>query len=244
MRKPSVVIVLSCNRAYVPVGMVNMMLMGSAVSTTVPETLVDACIELVGQGAQLRELTVRSIARRAGVSLSAVSYHFGSLDALIAVVAQRIYAGINLKRVELFQQAVERSHPNPPPLRDILDALVRPTVGNHAEIRFLAQIGALLTQGTATGHLAAIDGEMAPHQIIVDSLHAHAHWFSRAEIGWRVHAILGIRTHVQRRTARMRVLSGDQLDLDDPEVVIGVIIDIAVSMFARPAPESAPLIRF
>lgn len=218
--------------------------MGSASNTSAAEALVEACIDLVGQGAQLRELTVRTIAKRAGVSLSSVSYHFGSLDALIAVVAQRVYAQINLRRVELFQQAVERAHPAPPPLRAILEALVRPTVGNNAEIRFLAQIGSLLTLGSVSPQLAKLDSEMAPHQIITDALHAHAHWFSRAEIGWRVHAILGIRTHVQRRAARMRVLSDDRLDLDDPEVVLGVIIDIAVPMFARPGPDSTPQRRF
>lgn len=218
--------------------------MGPTSSTSVTESLIDACMELVASGAQLQELKVRTIAERAGVSLSAVSYHFGSLDELIAVVAQRVYARINLKRVELFQQAVERSRPEPPPLRDILDALVRPTVGNQAEIRFLAQIGSRLTLGTATSELVKLDSEIVPHQIIVDALYAHADWFSRAEIGWRVHAILGIRTHVQGRAARMRVLSDDRLDLDNPEVVLGVIIDIGVSMFARPSPENTPQIRF
>jgi len=220
------------------------MVMALPANSPVPDALIEACIDLVGHGAQLRDLTVRSIAHRAGVSLSAVSYHFGSLDELIAVVAQRVYARINLRRVELFQQAVERSQPEPPGLREVLDALVRPTVGKSPEIRFLSQIGSLLALAPASPQLAKLDNEMAPHQIIVDSLLARASWLSRAEIGWRVHAILGIRTHVQRRTARMRVLSDDRLDLDDPEVVIGVILDIAVPMFAAPAPDSAPLLRF
>lgn len=58
--------------------------------SSVPEALIEACLDLVATGADLRALTVRSIAHRAGVSLSAVSYHFGSLDGLIAVVAQRV----------------------------------------------------------------------------------------------------------------------------------------------------------
>ncbi|MFN4098227.1 MAG: TetR/AcrR family transcriptional regulator [Pararhodobacter sp.] len=217
--------------------------MALTASSTVSDALIEACIELVGQGAQLRDLTVRSITHRAGVSLSAVSYHFGSLDELIAVVAQRVYARINLRRVELFQQAVERSQPEPPPLRDVLDALIRPTVGKRPEIRFLQQIGSLLSK-PASPELTKLDNEMAPHQIIVDSLLARAPWLSRAEIGWRVHAILGIRTHVQRRESRMRVLSDDRLDLDDPEVVIGIILDIAVPMFAAPGPDTTPLLRF
>ncbi len=209
----------------------------------VPDALIDACIDLVGHGAQLRDLTVRSITQRAGVSVSTVSYHFGSLDALIAVVAQRVYARINLRRLELFQQAVERSQPEPPGLRVVLDALIRPTVGKSPEIQFLSQIGSLLAK-PVTPELTKIDNEMAPHQIIVDSLLARAPWLSRAEIGWRVHAILGIRTHVQRREARMRVLSDDRLDLDDSEVVINIILDIAVPMFAAPGPETTPLLRF
>ena len=105
--------------------LVKAMLMALPAASTVPNALIDACIDLVGHGAQLRDLTVRSITQRSGVSLSAVSYHFGSLDALVAVVAQRVYARINLRRVELFQRAVESSQPDPPRLRDVLEALIR-----------------------------------------------------------------------------------------------------------------------
>ena len=208
------------------------------------EALIGACTELIGQGVRLPDLTVRVIAKRAGVSVSAVSYHFGSLDELIAVVGQRVYSHINLRRVELFQHAVERAWPAPPPLRNIFDALVRPTVGNDAELCFLAQIGSMLTMGSVTPQLAVLDSEMAPHQIIIDALHAQAPWLSRAETGWRVHAILGIRTHVQRRPARSRVMCDARLDLDDPEAVIGTVIDLAVAMFAKPDAVSAPIIRF
>ena len=220
------------------------MFMALPVPSSVPDALIEACIDLVGLGRPLRDLSARAITQRAGVSLSSVSYHFGSLDALIAVVAQRVYARINLRRVELFQQSVERSRPEPPRLRDVLDALIRPTVGKSPEIRFLSQIGTLLTTERRTPQLVELDNEMAPHQIIIDSLLTRAPWLSRAEIGWRIHAILGIRTQVQRREARMRVLSDDRLDLDDPEVVIGVILDIAVPMFAAPGPETLPLLRF
>lgn len=212
--------------------------MGWADSDGVSEALVQACMELVSQGTEVRALTVRLIARRADVSPSAISYHFGSIDDLVALVANRLYAKINQRRLELFLQAVECARPEPPRIRDILDALIRPTIGNGAEIRFLGQIGAVLTTGPVGRGLAELDGEMTPHQIIVDSLHAQASWFSRAEIGWRVHAILGIRTHVKRRAARVRALTGGEFDLDDPEVALSLILDIAVPMFSRPQPES------
>lgn len=212
--------------------------MGWAGSLDASEALVQACMELVVQGTEVRALTVRLITRRAGVSPSAISYHFGTLDDLVAVVANRLYAGINQKRMELFLQAVECARPEPPRLRDILDALIRPTIGNGAEIRFLGQIGAVLTTGPVRPGLRELDSEMTPHQIIVDSLHAQAPWFSRAEIGWRVHAILGIRTYVKRRAARMRALTVGEFNLDDPEVALGLILDIAVPMFSRPQPES------
>lgn len=211
--------------------------MGWADSADVSEALVQACMDLVSQGTEVRALTVRLITLRAGVSPSAISYHFGSLDDLVDLVANRLYAKINQRRLELFLQAVECARPEPPRLRDILDALVRPTIGNGAEIRFLGQIGAVLTTGPVRPGLAKLDSEMTPHQIIVDSLHAQAQWFSRAEIGWRVHAILGIRTHVKRRAARMQALTGGEFNLDDPEITLAMILDIAVPMFRRPQPE-------
>jgi len=217
-------------------------------SSGASEALIGAYLELVANGTPLHDITVRSIAQRAGVSVSAVSYHFGSLDELIAVVARRAYARINLERMQLYQHAVEHWHPDPPPLRVLLDALVRPTVGSppgqDVNIRFLLQIGSLLSRAKQTPGLMALDSEMRPHQIIVDSLHQHAPWLSRAEVGWRVHATLGIRTHVLGRSSRMRALSDNRLDLNDPEVVIGAILDLAVSMFANPAPDNGPLHRF
>lgn len=108
----------------------------------------------------------------------------------------------------------------------------------------LLHLGKLLSAERLSAELAAVDNELTPHKLILDSLAGHAPWLSRAEIGWRLHAILGIRSHVLRRPGRLNALSEGKLDPDDLEAIIAAIIDVAAPMFAPPDALRGPVHRF
>jgi AcrR family transcriptional regulator len=57
------------------------------------KALVDAALELIGKG-DPGELSLRAVARRAGVSTAAPYRHFESRDALLAAVAEEGYGGL------------------------------------------------------------------------------------------------------------------------------------------------------
>jgi AcrR family transcriptional regulator len=212
------------------------------------DSLILAYEKLAGEGTPLTKISIRSVASEAKCSPSAVSFHFSSMDGLLAVVGKRAYDRLNLARVRLLVDAIEASRPSPPPLRKVLEALIRPAIPSdqfeEAHHRILRQIGQKLAEGSRSKPLAEIDRDMKPHMLVITALHSHAPWLSRAEIGWRVHAILGIRSHVLRRAERAKILCEDQIDLDDPEQVATAIVDLAMPMFAPFDQPFGPTARF
>ncbi len=69
--------------------------------------------------------SVRDIAREAGANLAAVGYHFGSKENLFRVLIQRRAEAINRRRLGDLRRLVARAAPQPPPLAEVLEVLVR-----------------------------------------------------------------------------------------------------------------------
>ena len=67
--------------------------------------------------------SLRAIMRDASANPAAVHYHFGSREALVGAVLDRILLPINERRLELLAQLSER-----PQLTEVIECLVRPDV--------------------------------------------------------------------------------------------------------------------
>jgi len=210
--------------------------------------LIEAYAKLIDDGMAVPAITTRVVAEQAGAAVSAVAYHFGSLDSLVATVGMRAYRKLNHERVLFLQSAIKAARPAPPPLRAVIEALLRPPVlwsfTRPAAFGLLAHVGAQLSNGDSSGRFGALQAQIQPHRIVVQHLHRQAPWLSEAEVGWRVNAILGIRTQILCRTERTRMLTGDTIDLRDPEAILAGIIDIAAPMFAPPDSDLGPRYRF
>lgn len=75
------------------------------------EALIQTTIELINEkGAQVDEITVREICKRANVGLGLVNYHFGNKDKLIELCVERIINGI----VDNFRSMQEKDYGLPP----------------------------------------------------------------------------------------------------------------------------------
>lgn len=210
----------------------------SAAQTDAAQRLIHACDKLIRHAGSAQAVTTRQVAEAAGTSISTIAHHFGTFDGLIAEVGLRAYRRLNHERMSILQRAVERAHPETPDLRHVLRALVEPPVRWHfdgdRDYCVLLSINTLVSQGSSGGRFRQIEACLDPHRAIVHHLHRSAPWFSEAEIGWRVYAVLAIRTQALRRLYRSEALTQGKLDLDDPEVVIASLVDLAVPMFADP----------
>ncbi len=72
-------------------------------------------------------VSVRDITKKARVNLSAINYHFGSKEDLIAAIFERRVVPVNQARLAALDE-VERSAKSNPKLEDILEAFIRPTL--------------------------------------------------------------------------------------------------------------------
>ena len=87
--------------------------------------ILDAAEELFARhgfdGTSIREIT-----RLAEVNVAAVHYHFGSKEAVLRAVTDRVAQPISTRREALLEQARASAHP--PSLESLLDAFLRPDI--------------------------------------------------------------------------------------------------------------------
>ncbi len=77
--------------------------------------------------------SIREITRDAGVNVAAIHYHFGSKEALLRGVTDRIVRPLNERRFQLLDEALRRS--DPAPIEDLLVAFIRPDVETLQELQ-------------------------------------------------------------------------------------------------------------
>ncbi len=70
--------------------------------------------------------SLRQITAEAGVNLAAVNYHFHSKEALLSAVLERKIQPVNVRRMELLDQALSEAGQFRPPLEDVIRAFVQP----------------------------------------------------------------------------------------------------------------------
>lgn len=190
---------------------------------------------------RIDDISVRKISGAAGVSASAISYHFGSREELLLEAVRIVYRRFNAERIRLLQAAIDRRAPLPPDLDEVIAALVGPSVrwsldpsSSYRAFTNLSQLGRATGNGLGTPRRRA--EYLQPFVIAFKSI---APWLTEAEVGFRIHAALGIRSNVIRDRARLVALTKSAFALDDAERVIELMAGIIAPMFARPAQPAA-----
>lgn len=208
-------------------------------TTDTPVRLRAACEELLRLADHPDEVTVRSIAQRAGTNIGAVNYHFGSVEQLIFSVGETVYLRLNAERLALLQAAVDRADPAPAAAEDIIAALVGPSIrwsldpdSDYQVLRHMTT----LAQGSSHPEIyrPMVEG-IEHHRLFIRHFRRVSPWLSDAEIGFRLSCVLGIRSQMIRSRDRTRELTDHQLDMSDPELIIAHVAAAAAPMFtARP----------
>lgn len=202
------------------------------------ERLLDAAEIIIRRASRPEDVSVRRIAAIADTNVSAISYHFASLEGLAVACAARTYHSVNLARLAELQQAIDAARPAPPEIRQIVRALIGTSVrwsldptSPYAVFNYLSHLTSL------PAHKEAFDGivhDVKHHMIFVQFLHKAAPWFSEEQIRWRLTAALGVRSQFTRQPQRAEVLTGTALS-GDPEPIIDTLCEIIAGMFQRPA---------
>lgn len=206
--------------------------------STTPDRLRTACEDLLRAAKRPEEVTVRSIAERAGTNIGAISYHFGSMDRLIFTVAERVYLRLNAERLALLHAAVQRAHPAPAPVEDLIVALVGPSIrwslDPRSDYGVLRHFTTLAQASDQPEIFRPMIEDIEHHLLFVSHFRKVAPWLSEVEIGFRVSCLLGVRSQMTRNRARTDELTRHALDLEDPNLVIAEVVAATAPMFTTP----------
>src|ERR1700754_3042361 len=77
---------------------------------------------------RLDDISVRRISGVAGVSASAIIYHFGSREELLMEAVRVVYRRFNAERLRLLQTAIDRRGPAAADLHEVIAALIGPSL--------------------------------------------------------------------------------------------------------------------
>lgn len=197
--------------------------------------IIDAAESLLSRAASIEEVTLRRIAERAGISHTAINYHFGSRDRLFRAVMMRTYKRFNGQRRSQLHNAILSAAPAAPSLEEVLRALIEPSIrwscdpsSDYAVFRHFAVVLETTTDAEVRHPLGLVEDQF---EEFVSVLRGLAPWLSEGDIGWRVYCAMAIRTAALHQADRGRVCVRDAFDIRDPQALVDQIIAVVKPMF-------------
>lgn len=206
--------------------------------SAIARSLETACEDLLRGAANADEVTVRSITARVGSNVSAINYHFGSLEKLIFSVGQKAYLRLNAERLALLNRAVERVRPEPAPAEALIAALIGPSIRWSLDPGSLYKVlKHMTTIAQASQHpeiFRSMIEDIDHHRMFVPHFRLIAPWLSDVDIGFRISCLLGVRSQLTRSRSRTETLTNHAIDLGNPDVVIAHVVAATAPMFTTP----------
>lgn len=206
--------------------------------------ILDTAIQLVAlRGVQ--PTTIREIAQTSESNIASVNYYFGSKKGLMEQVLVSIYEPINAKRLDMLKDFESACGPEPVPVVQILEALLRPVVyssrGTDGGSLYVRTQQHLSAQPGSEGARFVTSTYDNVAQYFIDALQRVLPTFTRAEIIWRYEFVRGASIHLMLisdpGSGKLRTLTHDagMIDLDDKEAVLQELLAFSTYGFSAPA---------
>jgi AcrR family transcriptional regulator len=167
-------------------------------------------------------VSLRDIARTAGVDVALISYHFGKKEALFDAVMMRRAEILNSERQQMLESAQRRHAPDPPPVEEIIDAfthalLNRSTKGGEGWRSYFALIAQINNHPAWGGSVMNQYFDPLVHKFL-DALREAMPGCEERDLFWCYHFLSGALTLTFAETGRIDKLSDGlckSSDLDD-----------------------------
>lgn len=195
--------------------------------------LLDAA-ELLFAEKGFEAVSVRDITQLAKTNVAAVNYHFGSRDTLLTLVMLRYMTPVAEERMARLDFVEGRWYGKSVPLEEIIDALVRPLVGQVKKSELTERLFYKLT-----GRICAGQGDGLPRQI-EEQFKQASERFSKAfakalpslppeDLAWRIHFVIGGMIHMLTHEEIFSRVSGGASGSPTMEVTLSRFIRFAAA---------------
>ncbi len=204
------------------------------------ERILDAAEALFGEvgfdGVSLRDIT-----GRAGANVAAVNYHFGSKEKLVDAVVVRHAVPINDRRLRLLLEAEERHGGVAVPVREILEAFLRPVIEEImkdpvSQVVFCKFMGRIMSE---RGY--QLPESVKPLFQMMAGRFSKALQKARPELSeqtalWRIHFSFGVMSSTLMHGDKLEQISGGRSGAPGMEELLEHIIEFCAAGLAAPEP--------
>lgn len=179
--------------------------------------------------------SIREVTRDAAVNVAAVHYHFGSKEALLRGVTDRVAVPISERRAELLDAVVAAAAPEVPGLEPLLDAFVRADIEVLLELQDRGPRVARFLGRTYSDQTQWIQ-EMAREQFagaaasFVPLIARNMPEVGDGEVAWRIGQMTALIVHLFATWPR------DGIDAAEAERMLGRLVTFLAAGLRAPAP--------
>jgi len=181
-------------------------------------------------------VSFRSLTAAAGVSLSAIHYHFGSKDALFSEIFARRASLLTDRRLELLEAAI-RYGGRPAPLESILDAFLRPafevTRGDRNDLFNRLRARVSLEHSATTRHIVSRAFDQNDLRFI-DELRAALPELKDEDLYWRFHFLVGAMIYTMSDSGQLEGLSGGKCSSTRTDLALPLMVKAFSAVFRSP----------
>jgi len=166
--------------------------------------------------------SLRQITAQAGVNLAAVNYHFHSKEALLSAVLERKIRPVNVRRMELLDQALREAGQFRPSLESVIRAFIQPVFeakGAGNDLSSFARLMARLASEPDDWAVAVIAHHMqAVIERFFPAFEAALDVGNRGTVAWAAYLSVGAMSHsLMGLSALHRMTGGDSGALNPVE---------------------------
>ncbi|QJE73295.1 TetR/AcrR family transcriptional regulator [Aerophototrophica crusticola] len=200
------------------------------------EVILDAAERLFAERSYA-SVSLRELTAAAGVNLAAVNYHFGSKDALLLAVFRRGAVTLNKERARLLREAEARAGDQPPPVREIVEALVGPAIRASLTGTALSLYNQFYTLARAGGPpelREMLEKDVGHLQRFVTALTRALPHLPAEEVYWRLHLSLGVQHGSSNDLGRLATLSGGLCQVTDRDALVRRVVDYVTAGLTAP----------
>jgi AcrR family transcriptional regulator len=181
-------------------------------------------------------VSFRRLTSAAGVSVSAIHYHFGSKEAVLSEIFARRAALLTMRRLELLA-AARRYGGEPLSLESILDAFLRPafevTHGDRNDLfnRLRARVSLEPSATTREIVSRAFDEN---DLVFIQELSASLPALSDEDLHWRFHFLVGAMLYTMSDSGQLEGLSGGACSSVKTDDALAAMVQTFSALFRSP----------